>query len=365
MADPEEEQLDQDEDQEEEEQRPNQAADIVNKVEQGKKTIDNAKKTIETAKKVGQFASAIAKSGFVVEVLPWILGGLAVIVTIILIAGCVPCLSGNCGRTSTTATDVVKDRPNILTVLYYSGNKEARTTLIIENAEELKTIFEKIQADNPDNKDIKDKSQKLIDQFNDLIQSKASQSHEALVGKAEEIDKLFSDFKTVYDFGTKNLEEYISFTNAHGSNLQNPPSYGMFNSPRTANASTGRKEDGLHNGYDFPAPAGTPVIAGWDGTVGPNPPYNYEASSWALEVNNGNFIVIYGHINITNKALFQVGTKVAKGEQIGTVYSDHLDIKIKSEDGRWIDWGGSAWKVRTGNSYSANNNTATVEWKAN
>ncbi len=357
-------------DPQEEEQQP--SSDLVRNIENGGKTAqkvgDTAKKvqkTAETAKKAGQLMSAISKSGFLVEVLPWILGGLAIIAIIVLIASCIPCLGGNCGRTPTTATDVVKNRPNILTVLYYSGDKKARITLIIEHAEELKTIFEQIQKDNAGNKDINEKSQQLINLFNDLITSKASQSREELVGKAEKIDVLFSEFKNVYDFGTKNLEDYIKFANSKGSNLQNPLSYGMFNSPRTANASTGRRSDGLHNGYDFPAPAGTPVIAGWDGTVGPNPPYNYEASSWALEVNSGTFIVIYGHINITNPELRTVGTKVTKGEQIGTVYDNHLDIKIKSEDGRWIDWGGSTWKVRTGSSYDANNNTATVEWKTN
>lgn len=315
------------------------------------KFADQAKRQM-----VRKALAAIAKS----PLFYYIIGFLLIIAIIVAIWAFLPCLNGKCGRTATKATDIIKDRPNILRTLYYGADPEKRVVLILENATEEKKIFEQIKKEKSGDQDINTLCDQIITELDKLIATQASQSRDEQLKQAKIIDNLFAQFKKVYDFGTANLEDYIAFAQTQGSTFQHPPVYGLFNSYR--GPSEARRYAGLHNGYDFLAPAGTPVIAGWDGTVGPLAPYNYEAASWALEVQNGPFIVIYGHINL-NETYRKVGTQVKKGDQVGTVYSDHLDIKIKTSESakRWIDWGGKTWKVRKSN--AENDEPATINWQ--
>jgi len=372
MADEELNNLEEPEEEDEEEESGSSAQDKINfarkqlqKQQAAGKAAQGGAKAAQGTAKAGK---TIAATGEVIAAVfsnPYVLGGIAVVLIIgiiIVIMAFLPCLNGKCGRTATKATDVIKDRPNILRVLYYSADQEKRVTLILENAEDEKKIFEQIKKDNPNNAELQSAINNITSELDKLIETKASSSIVEQRKQAKIVDQLFAKFKQIYDFGTANLEDYIAFAKTKGSTLQKPPVYGLFNSPRDASPSTGRTTAGLHNGYDFPAPAGTPVIAGWDGTVGPSAPYNYEASSWALEVQSGLFIVIYGHINL-NENYRKVGTSVKKGDQLGTVYNDHLDIKIKTSESakRWIDWGGKTWRVRKSN--AENENTATIDWQ--
>lgn len=349
-----------------EEEEEEQGPSALEKADNLRGQIGTAKKAAQGAAKTGQALAAAGRGialFFSNPVVLWTIVGILVLAIIILFIAYIPCLQGKCGQTPTKATDIIEDRPNILRVLYYSADEEKRVTLILENAEDEKKIFAQIKKEKPDNAELQLVTNNIISELDKLIATKASGSIAEQRKQAKIIDQLFVKFKEIYDFGTANLEEYIAFAKTKGANYQNPPIYGLFNSTREASPSTGRMYAGLHNGYDFLAPNGTPVIAGWDGTIGPAAPYNYEAASWALEVQSGLFIVIYGHINLVS-AFNKVGTTVKKGDVIGTVYNDHLDIKIKTSESakRWIDWGGKTWMVRTSN--SANDNSATVEWKS-
>lgn len=85
-----------------------------------------------------------------------------------------------------------------------------------------------------------------------------------------------------------------------------------------------------HNGIDYGAPAGTPVLAAHEGivTVGEDP----EGYGTFVRVINGYRVTIYGHLSaITRKD----GQRVQAGEQIGLVGStgwstgNHLHFGLK------------------------------------
>ncbi len=85
--------------------------------------------------------------------------------------------------------------------------------------------------------------------------------------------------------------------------------YGMRNDP------FGGPGQSMHNGIDIPAPAGTPIIAAYDGQVAWSY-YNWSAGNW-IGIDHGNGIyTVYMHMS---KMIASEGQYVKKGDVIGLV----------------------------------------------
>lgn len=73
-----------------------------------------------------------------------------------------------------------------------------------------------------------------------------------------------------------------------------------------------------HAAIDFWAPKGTIVRAVADGVV--RDVYYFYSDTWAIEINHGGFIVIYGEVDKHSKNIFVAkGDKVKRGDKIGMV----------------------------------------------
>ena len=71
----------------------------------------------------------------------------------------------------------------------------------------------------------------------------------------------------------------------------------------------------MHNGIDIPAPAGTPIVAAYDGQVAWSY-YNWSAGNW-IGIDHGNGIyTVYMHMS---KMIASEGQYVKKGDVIGLV----------------------------------------------
>lgn len=96
-----------------------------------------------------------------------------------------------------------------------------------------------------------------------------------------------------------------------------------------------RRNPGLHLGYDIAMPAGTPVRAGWSGTVVSVAPWT--GTEWGITVVSGSGMeVTYGHLSPT----VHVGDGIAVGDVVGTVAYDHVDVKMRDGAGNYVDFGG-------------------------
>ncbi|OQA20414.1 MAG: Peptidase family M23 [bacterium ADurb.Bin363] len=111
---------------------------------------------------------------------------------------------------------------------------------------------------------------------------------------------------------------------------------GEFNDWRSV--SKYRSKAGYHLGYDFAAPEGTKVPAGWEGTVTDIIYWGYR--EFAVEVTGttetgAKQITQYGHLKPVK---IYIGDKVKVGQTIGKIAVDHVDIKMKI-NGEYYDWG--------------------------
>lgn len=94
-----------------------------------------------------------------------------------------------------------------------------------------------------------------------------------------------------------------------------------------------RLKAGYHNGYDFAAPAGTEVPAGWEGKVTDIIYWGY--GEFAVKIKNGKQMTQYGHLNNLRVC---IGQKVTAGQTIGKIAVDHVDVKMKI-NGYFYDFG--------------------------
>jgi hypothetical protein len=98
-----------------------------------------------------------------------------------------------------------------------------------------------------------------------------------------------------------------------------------------------RRNAGLHLGYDIALPFGTPVSAGWDGTVVAVVPWT--SSEWGVTVRGADGTeVTYGHI--TPGVVH--GQRVSTGDTVGRIASDHVDVKMRDSRGNYIPFGEGA-----------------------
>lgn len=96
-----------------------------------------------------------------------------------------------------------------------------------------------------------------------------------------------------------------------------------------------RRSAGLHLGYDIAMPAGTPVRAGWAGSVVSIAPWSDR--EWGITVSSSSGIeTTYGHLSPG----VGVGNVVEAGDVVGTVVVDHVDVKMRDASGNCVDFGG-------------------------
>jgi len=72
-----------------------------------------------------------------------------------------------------------------------------------------------------------------------------------------------------------------------------------------------------HEGIDYPAPTGTPVLAAADGTVSETG-YTPEHGNYVMIDHGEGYVTMYAHME---DILTEQGTEVSEGDQIGTVGS--------------------------------------------
>lgn len=107
---------------------------------------------------------------------------------------------------------------------------------------------------------------------------------------------------------------------------------GRFSDWRTT--SVYRSMSGYHNGYDIAYPPGTPIAAGWPGQVVSIA--NWYGSEYGITVESPQgFRTTYGHLSPAT----HVGAWVNPGEVLGRVVNDHVDVKMRSVGGGFIDFG--------------------------
>lgn len=95
-----------------------------------------------------------------------------------------------------------------------------------------------------------------------------------------------------------------------------------------------RSRAGLHLGYDIAMPAGSPVRAGWSGSVVSVAPWT--DTQWGITVLSGSGLeVTYGHLSPS----VSVGDAIQVGDVVGTVVVDHVDVKMRDTAGNYVDFG--------------------------
>ena len=133
---------------------------------------------------------------------------------------------------------------------------------------------------------------------------KEIEAQEQLIKELEEIErrrKELENLKLMYDGGQMRwpLPGYYRLSD----------DYGMRPDP------FGRPTTSMHNGIDIPAPAGTPIIAAYDGQVAWSY-YNWSAGNW-VGIDHGNGVyTVYMHMS---KMLVTEGQYVKQGDVIGLV----------------------------------------------
>lgn len=92
-----------------------------------------------------------------------------------------------------------------------------------------------------------------------------------------------------------------------------------------------RSRPGLHLGYDIAMPWGSRVLAAWPGSVVALIPW--AEGEWGVAVEHADGTrATYGHL----KPLVEVGQKIQAGQVVGTVATDHVDVKML--DARGMPW---------------------------
>lgn len=96
-----------------------------------------------------------------------------------------------------------------------------------------------------------------------------------------------------------------------------------------------RSQAGLHLGYDIAMPYGCPFSAGWSGTVVAITPWYGEETGITVVSPDGTSVT-YGHV----RAQVNIGQQVMPGDVLGTIASDHVDVKMRDGQGNYVDFGG-------------------------
>jgi hypothetical protein len=126
----------------------------------------------------------------------------------------------------------------------------------------------------------------------------------------------------------------LAYSSTHGGVLQAYVMLVRSTGPRYAQVTSGfddYRPGRKHNGYDVGLDAGTPVPAGWGGVVTKIEPWY--GDEHCITVRVGDVDVNYGHVIPTVK----VGQVLRRGDILGTVAYDHVDIKM--HDGQsYIDF---------------------------
>jgi Peptidase family M23 len=92
-----------------------------------------------------------------------------------------------------------------------------------------------------------------------------------------------------------------------------------------------RRKAGLHLGYDIAMPYGSPVASAWSGKVVAVTPWT--STEWGVTVRaSEGWEVTYGHIS----PAVSTGTVVVSGTVIGTLASDHVDVKMRDHNGAYV-----------------------------
>lgn len=95
-----------------------------------------------------------------------------------------------------------------------------------------------------------------------------------------------------------------------------------------------RRAAGLHLGYDIALPYGTPVSAAWPGVVTAVIPWTSSEYGVTVTSHDGTEVT-YGHITPS----VHIGSKIATGQIVGNIASDHVDVKMRGATGQYIPFG--------------------------
>lgn len=95
-----------------------------------------------------------------------------------------------------------------------------------------------------------------------------------------------------------------------------------------------RSHAGYHLGYDIGLLKGFAVPSGWSGTIVDIVPWASNEWGIYLETKEG-YIISFGHLVPT----VRIGAKIDPGMTVGTVSVNHVDIKVRDRQGRYIDIG--------------------------
>lgn len=95
-----------------------------------------------------------------------------------------------------------------------------------------------------------------------------------------------------------------------------------------------RRQAGLHLGYDIALPFGARVSTGWPGRVVAIVPWTDTEYGVTVASADGTEVT-YGHITPT----VSVGQHLLTGQTVGTIASDHVDVKMRDGKGRYIPFG--------------------------
>lgn len=98
-----------------------------------------------------------------------------------------------------------------------------------------------------------------------------------------------------------------------------------------------RRVPGLHAGYDVAMLAGAQVRTPWAGEVVAVTPWYGRELGVTIRLENG-WEATFGHIETS---LF-AGQKLKRGDVVGAVVVDHVDVKMRDARGRFIDFGTEA-----------------------
>lgn len=93
-----------------------------------------------------------------------------------------------------------------------------------------------------------------------------------------------------------------------------------------------RSQAGLHYGYDIAMLAGSPVRPAWAGEVVAIT--HWYGTEYGVTVRSGEVETTYGHIN----PAVELGQRVSSKTVLGIVVVDHVDVKMRGGDGRYIDF---------------------------
>lgn len=94
-----------------------------------------------------------------------------------------------------------------------------------------------------------------------------------------------------------------------------------------------RSKAGLHYGFDIAMWAGSEVRAAWSGKVVAITHWYGREYGVTVRSSSGHETT-YGHI----KPLVAVGDNVSSSTVLGTVVVDHVDVKMRAPDGRYVDF---------------------------